>query len=287
MLIEEHIAVCGQPTVRLFTARSTGPADRALLVIHGGPDWDHSYLRQPLERLADTHRLVFADLRGCGRSTTGLPQDAYTPDAVVADLLALLDALRIERADVLGFSYGGMLAQRLTLAAPQRVRRLIIASSSIPPVPDDAYEHWPEVAQLQAAGNAVWADDPEPSPELVRADALAGIAANVCRPEARAEYRRRLEQVRFTAEWARPYVDGTLPPARPQNSAERLAALGVPILLLHGRQDMTFPATLAERTAADNPHARAVILDQAGHMAHIDQPELWLDAVAGFLDHAE
>ncbi|MBS2966589.1 alpha/beta hydrolase [Actinocrinis puniceicyclus] len=284
MLIEEHVPVCAEPPVRLFTARSTGPADRALLVIHGGPDWDHSYLRQPLERLADTHRLVFADLRGCGRSTTGLPQQAYTPDAAVADLLALLDALRIERTDVLGFSYGGLLAQRLALAAPHRIRRLIIASSSIPPVPDNAYEHWPEVAQLQATGNAVWADDPEPSPELVRADALAGIPANIWRPEACPEYRRRLEQVRFTAEWTRPYLDGALPPARPQNSVERLAALGLPILLLHGRQDMTFPATLAEQSAAVIPHAHVAILDQAGHMTHIDQPEAWLDAISTFLD---
>src|SRR5579859_1879373 len=101
MLIEEHVPVCAEPPVRLFTAHSTGPADQALLIIHGGPDWDHSYLRQPLERLADTHRLVFADLRGCGRSTTSLPPQAYTPDAAIADLLALLDALRIGHTDVL------------------------------------------------------------------------------------------------------------------------------------------------------------------------------------------
>lgn len=283
MLIEEHVPVCAEPPVQLFTARSTGPADRALLVIHGGPDWDHSYLRQPLEHLADSHRLLFADFRGCGRSTTGLPPPAYTPDAAVADLLSLLDVLRIERTDVLGFSYGGLLAQRLTLAAPQRVRRLIIASSSIPPVPDDSYEHWPEVAQLQAVGHALWADNPEPSPELTRADALAGIPANVWRPEARPEYRRRLQQVRFTAEWARPWLEGSLPSARPHNSLERLAALDLPILLLHGRQDMTFPAALAEQSATAIPHARAVILDQAGHMAHIDQPEAWLDAITTFL----
>ncbi|HEY1915095.1 MAG TPA: alpha/beta fold hydrolase [Streptosporangiaceae bacterium] len=57
---------------------------------------------------------------------------------VSADLIALLDALGIARADVLGFSYGGMIAARLALAAPGRVRRLIVASASLLPVPPDA-----------------------------------------------------------------------------------------------------------------------------------------------------
>jgi len=284
MLTEQYVAVCDDPPVRLFVACSNGPIDRTLLVIHGGPDWDHSYLREPLVRLAEERHLVFADLRGCGRSSTGLPDSAYSPHAAVADLLALLDALGVAQADVLGFSYGGLLAQRLALAAPERIRALIIASSSVMPVPDDAYDDWPEAARLQAAGEALWADDPDPSPQLTRADALAGIPANVWRPEARAEYRSRLEGVRFTAEWARPYLAGTLPPARPEHAADRLAALNLPILLLHGRQDMTFPAALAEQAASAIPHARAVVIDQAGHMAHIDQPGQWLAAVTAFLD---
>ena len=79
--------------VDLFTARTAGPADRTLLVVHGGPDWDGSYLRQPLGELALDHRVVIPDLRGCGRSSSGLGVDAYTPDAVVADLRTLVRTL--------------------------------------------------------------------------------------------------------------------------------------------------------------------------------------------------
>jgi pimeloyl-ACP methyl ester carboxylesterase len=57
----------------------------------------------------------------------------------------------------------------------------------------------------------------------------------------------------------------------------------VPILLLHGRQDLCFPAALAEQAAAAIPAAQAVILEDAGHMAHIDQPQQWITAVATFL----
>jgi pimeloyl-ACP methyl ester carboxylesterase len=54
---------------------------------------------------------------------------------------------------------------------------------------------------------------------------------------------------------------------------------GVPLFLLHGRQDMIFPVSLVGRT----PCAEAMILEEAGHMAHVDQPEAWLAAVRGLL----
>jgi pimeloyl-ACP methyl ester carboxylesterase len=276
VLIEERVTVASDPEVELFTARSSGPAERTLLVIHGGPGWDHSYLLEPLVELAEDDRLVFADLRGCGRSTSGLSDEDYNPAAAAADLVSLLDALGIERTDVLGFSYGGLIAQRLTLATPQRIRRLIVASSSIAPVP--------KRAQLREDGDSAWRKLlQDPTDENTRLHAIAGIPGDVWSPESREELRRRLEAVRFSAEWARPLIAGTLPAARPADSQARLAALGLPILLLQGRQDTTFPAALAERTAAEMPNARAAVIDQAGHMAHIDQPEAWLGAITGFL----
>jgi pimeloyl-ACP methyl ester carboxylesterase len=201
---QEHAAAL--PTgVTLFTAVSPGPADQALLVIHGGPDWDHTYLREPLSALAGGLRLVLPDLRGCGRSTTGLADGQYTPDAVVGDLLALLDHLGLARAAVLGFSYGGLIAQRLLAAAPERVTRLIVASSSVLPVPADAFADWPERAERVAAEAAVWADRTLSGPALTRAAAVARAPADVWRPEARPGYLRRLSAVHFTAEWLRPH----------------------------------------------------------------------------------
>ena len=101
MLAESLVRVAADPQVELLTAQSTGSADQAVLVIHGGPDWDHSYLREPLTEIGSQYRLIMPDLRGCGRSTCGLPIDQYTPDAVVADLLALLDTAGLGTADVL------------------------------------------------------------------------------------------------------------------------------------------------------------------------------------------
>ncbi|MFC7589738.1 alpha/beta fold hydrolase [Nonomuraea antimicrobica] len=182
MIYEEFVRVSRDPAVELFTVRAAESLGRdPLLVIHGGPDWDHAYLLDPLAKLADRHDVIFPDLRGCGRSTRGLPDDQYTPAAATAE---------------------------------------------------------------------VWSDPALSGPALTRAAAFAGAEADVWRAEALDAYRERLSRVRFSAEWLRPWRAGTLPPARPDRAAGRLAVLGVPILLLHGRRDMTFPAALTERAGS-------------------------------------
>jgi pimeloyl-ACP methyl ester carboxylesterase len=280
---ESTVPVSSRPAVELFVAQTPGPAGNPLLVIHGGPDWDHTYLREPLSRLAGHHRVILPDMRGCGRSTRGLPDGQYSPAAAAGDLAALLDALRIGQADVLGFSYGGLIAQRLALAAPGRIRRLVIASSSILPVPPDAFGGWHERIRRRAAAAVAWSDPSLSGPELTRAAAIASAHADIWRPQALPGYLDRLAGVHFTAEWLRPFRAGFLPSARPPDAARRLAALGLPILLLHGRQDMTFPARLAEDAAGLIPSARATVIEEAGHMTHVDQPSAWLDALTDFL----
>lgn len=283
MFCESAVTVSADPAVELFVAETPVPTGNALLVIHGGPDWDHTYLREPLSRLAGRHRVILPDLRGCGRSTRGLADSQYTPAAAAGDLAALLDSLAIGQADVLGFSYGGLIAQQLALAAPGRVRRLVIASSSILPVPPDAFDGWHERTRRCAAAAAVWSDPTLSGPELTRAAAIASAHADIWRPQALPGYLDRLAGVHFTAEWLRPFRAGTLPDARPRNAARRLAALGLPTLLLHGRQDMTFPARLAEDAAELIPSVHAAVIEEAGHMTHVDQPGAWLDALTNFL----
>jgi len=271
------------PGVSLFVASTTGRADSVLLVVHGGPDWDHSYLCEPLSQLGDRHRVVLPDLRGCGRSSRGLTEADYTPDAVVGDLLALADELGAQRFSLLGFSWGGLIAQRVAVAVPDRIERLIIASSGVLPVDAAAFGEWPEREERRAAEASVWTDRSLSGPQLTRAAAVASARANVWRAEALPGYLLRLVDVQFTAEWLRLRQAGTLLPARLEHPIRQLAATGIPILLLHGRYDMMFPVSSVEQAAAMLPSCQAVVLDEAGHMAHVDQPSAWLDAIAHFL----
>ncbi|MEO3791336.1 alpha/beta hydrolase [Nonomuraea sp. B10E15] len=261
--------------MRLTVRECDGPADRTLLVVHGGPGWDHSYLVEPLRELAGDRRLLFPDLRGCGRSPAAEP---LTPDAMVADLIELIGSPAV---DVLGFSYGGLIAQRLAIQAPHLVRRLIVASSSVLPVPAGAFDGWEEYERRAAAHPSLWEDPALDGVELVRAEAFRNAPLNVWREQSLPGYRRRLERVMFTATYLRAWREGRLPSARHPDAVERLS--GIPLFLLHGRYDMTFPASLVALT----PCTDAIVLDEAGHMAHIDQPEAWLAAVSRFLGNDE
>ncbi|HUQ55492.1 alpha/beta hydrolase [Lentzea sp.] len=265
----------------IFVAWQEGSGDRTLLAIHGGPDWDHSYLRDPLHRLS--YRLLMPDLRGCGRSGR---VSEYHPDGVVQDLVRVLDAFDVERADLLGHSYGGMVAQRFAISHPSRVRSLIVSGSSVLPVPPDAFDGWTERDEILARQDDPWQREDLTSEECVRAEAFAAAPANIWRTEAMPGYLKRLEEVRFGAEWVRQLEAGNLVSPRFPDAAQRIAETGIPVLLLHGRQDMTFPVGLVAPTLELIPRARAVVLEDAGHMLHVDEPDGYVKAVEEFLEGA-
>ena len=81
-----------------------------------------------LPTLAEGHRVIAIDPRGAGRSSA--PPGPYTMAMLAADALGLLNHLGIERAHVVGFSLGGMIAQELAIAAPARVDRLVLLATA-------------------------------------------------------------------------------------------------------------------------------------------------------------
>ena len=112
---------------------------RPLVVLHGGPGSSHDYFLPYLLPLARNHRLVFIDERGCGRSERLSSPEGYTLDAMAADVEAVRVALGLGQVDLMGHSFGGILAQAVAVRYPQSIRRLILAStgSSAARVNDD------------------------------------------------------------------------------------------------------------------------------------------------------
>jgi pimeloyl-ACP methyl ester carboxylesterase len=99
-----------------------------LLLLHGFPQhwWEW---RKVIPDLAEHHRLVVPDLRGAG--WTDAPRDGYTRDQLVGDVVALLDALGLERVDLLTHDYGSLVGYQLCLRHPDLVGRHL--ALSIPP----------------------------------------------------------------------------------------------------------------------------------------------------------
>ena len=127
-----------EPGIRLyFDVEGThhvpdGPVLRekpTLLLLHGGPGFDHSGFRPFFGRLADIAQVIYYDHRGHGRSDRRPPQE-WTLDVFADDIVRLCDALGIASPIVLGQSFGGFVAQRYIERHPAHPRKVILSSTS-------------------------------------------------------------------------------------------------------------------------------------------------------------
>ncbi|MGD0193122.1 MAG: alpha/beta hydrolase [Rhizomicrobium sp.] len=101
---------------------------QSLIVMHGGPGFDHSTMRPYFDRFADTHHVVYIDHRGNGRSS-GDP-DTWTLAQWGDDVKAFCDALGITKPVVLGNSFGGMVAMAYAARYPDHPAKLILSSTA-------------------------------------------------------------------------------------------------------------------------------------------------------------
>ncbi|MDR3774636.1 MAG: alpha/beta fold hydrolase, partial [Terracidiphilus sp.] len=100
-----------------------------LMVVHGGPGADHTYFLPYLLPLARTHRLIFIDERGSGRSQRLQDTSLYTVENMVEDVEDVRQALNLGKISLLGHSYGGVLAQAYALKYQQNLSHLILNST--------------------------------------------------------------------------------------------------------------------------------------------------------------
>ena len=127
-----------EPGVRLYVDVESpqfvldGPVLRekpTLLLMHGGPGFDHSAFRPFFGRVADIAQVIYYDHRGHGRSDRRPPEE-WTLDTFADDIVRLCDALGIARPIVLGQSFGGFVAQRYIERHPAHASKVILSSTS-------------------------------------------------------------------------------------------------------------------------------------------------------------
>jgi 3-oxoadipate enol-lactonase len=218
----------------------------------GGP------FRAELERSFET--IVF-DNRGMGRS--GPAQLPFTTADLAADTVGLLDALELETVHLVGISMGGMIAQELALANPERIRTLTIGASYCggPNGSLMAPEDLQMLGEAYASGErervfrAMWEINLSPA---FRADdsrfaAFAEMGSTLPAPQPVV-----LQQMRACGE---------------HNTHERLGQIDLPTLVIHGDVDRLLRYPNGEAIATLIPGARLATLEGVGHMFWWEQPE--------------
>jgi proline iminopeptidase len=266
---------------------------RPIIVLHGGPDFDHSYLLPELDRLSDAFRLIYYDQRGRGRSA----ENVRPQDVTLASDLNDIDRVRrhydFDSVVLLGHSWGAVLALEYALRNPKRVSHLILMNPAPVSVSDLAavrkvyLERLGEEMDRQrsiVASAAYQAGDPE----AVAARYRIHFKPSLKRPE---DYERMMARMRagFFSQGkagiikARAVEDQLMRDTwevAGYDLLPKLAGLGVPTLVIAG--DYDFMVGAAERIAGAIPGARLVTIKDCGHFAFLESPAEVRNALNSF-----
>jgi len=271
-----------------------------LMIVHGGPGASHDYLLPYLLPLARGNKLIFIDERGSGRSEKLEDTAQYTVENMVEDVESVRQALHLGKISLMGHSFGGVLAQAYAFKYQQNLTHLILGGTfysttemnkvladekrSIPP------EALAKLEALEKAGlfnkgkdwekgrypddyaKLAWGDGYFPFLYQKRPDANYDPAAGNT-TTAWDLYR---EMWGSDGEFV---IDGNL---KSVEYLDKLSTVHVPTLVICGDHDESNPSlsrTLHEKIAG----SKLVILPQSGHMAFVDQPNLYIKTVAEFL----
>ncbi|MFC5216493.1 alpha/beta fold hydrolase [Streptomyces coerulescens] len=245
-----------------LTYDDEGPRDGEgvpLVFVHGWTAdrhrWDHQ-----MTHFAEQRRVVRLDLRGHGESTGA---GVRRVDDLAQDVLALLDHLKIERFVIVGHSMGGMIAQTIALAHPERVERMVLVNS----IGKMAYNRGR--ALLMAASTLV------PFKLFVATNIQRAFAPGHPREEIR-------EYIRASADTPREVVMTLYGAMRAFDVLDRASEIQVPTLMVHGYHDIQLPLAQMLRMAKAYPDAVVRVLD-AGHELPVEKPAELTTALDRFL----
>ena len=103
-----------------------------MIVVHGGPGLDHSYLLPQMEILASQYQLIFYDQRACGKSSSDVDTSTISIDSFIQDIEALRQKLDLDKIHLLGHSWGGLLSMHYAINFSQHLNSLILLNAMSP-----------------------------------------------------------------------------------------------------------------------------------------------------------
>ena len=265
-------------------ARAVGQG-APVIVLHGGPDFDHSYLLPEFDRFAGTWRLIYYDQRGRGRSADGVQPSDVTLESDLADIDTVRQHFNLARSILLGHSWGTVLALEYALRHPDRVSQLVLMNPAPVSTTQVALLRKDYLQKLGTAdmdsqrammtGAAYQAGDPD----AVAARYRIHFKHALTRP---ADYEKLM--VRMKAAFIAQGKDGILKARAVEDELMRdtwqradydllpkLRNVRVPTLVLTGADDF-IPVAIGEEIARGIPGSRLVTVKDCGHFSYMECP---------------
>jgi 3-oxoadipate enol-lactonase len=230
-----------------------GPVEAPMIVFSNSLGASLEMWEPQVAALSGRFRCLRYDTRGHGRSVS--PDAPATIDDLAGDLRGILDALEIARAHLVGLSLGGMTAQAVAAASPERVDRLVLMATAARLGPPATWDERAATARRDGMGALVegvlarwftpaFADDPR----------LASVRAQVLATDPEGYAR----------------ACGAI---RDMDLRERLAAIRSPTLIVAGAEDPATPPALAEILHAGIAGSELVVVPNAAHLLNIEASE--------------
>ncbi|WP_260483275.1 alpha/beta fold hydrolase [Sphingomicrobium flavum] len=251
--------------IGLLQARPQDPTGLPILFLHGVGS-DKSVWRPQLDHFGQTRHALAADYPGYGDSA---PVEATSRDDYARAMIALLDAVAIDRAHICGLSLGGVVAIAMATLAPQRCASLIIADSfAVHPDGQGIYDRSTSAAQqigmralAEARVDVLLGDKP---PAGLRDEVIETMAAIPV-----STYAQGAEAV-----WL-------------ADQRERAAAIAIPTLIPCGDEDQVTPPALSRALSQLVKGSEVAIVKGAGHLANAERPDAFNSLVERFVSAAD
>jgi pimeloyl-ACP methyl ester carboxylesterase len=281
----EHVTIRANGAA--FHVARTG-AGRPLLLLHGWPEFWLTW-KPVMTRLADRYTLIAPDLRGFGDSDK--PHGAYGPDQHTDDMLALLDALGVDKAGVVGHDVGGAVMQPLARKAPDRIAGLFLFDFVYPGIgprmaaPDRLNHIWYQSFHQMEMAPALVGASRDSCRTYIRHflhnwshrkaafdDVIEDFADNFCKPgnlaggfaHYRASHAARVKMM--------------------QGEAPALPPITVPTCIRWAEHDPLFPYAWTDRLGETFSDLDLGMFLDVGHFPHREDPDRAAAEIAGFFE---
>ena len=251
-----------------------------VVLVHGLPSCASDWATLPQKLAAKGYRVIAYDRIGYGYSSrTPSTRERYTYESNARDLAGLLDALRIERATLVGWSYGGAVVQTLARTSPERVSHLVLIAAVGPAQPEPGHDAL-SVVLGSPFGRPVlkWvASIPPLSRRLTHENLVQAFARSETIPPRWTEYTRSMLALPGTLDafvWEE---------QRGRGVALEPEKLQVPTLILQGTADYLVPPAVAEDLHRRLRRSEIVRIPDGSHMLPVTHAELLTDRIHVFL----
>ena len=249
----EQVALPGR--VRLHVAEQGDPHGQPVILLHGYSDSWFSFSRV-LPFLPSNLHVYALDLRGHGESEQ--PAAQFSMADLAKDVLAFMDLKRLPAATVVGHSMGSFVAQQVALAAPDRVKGLVLIASATTP------RHAYRIDDLRRAIEA--------QPDSISAEFIREFQHSTVYHPVPAQFMDRVisESRKLSPRLWRALMAGMLE----TDPATELGRHQIPTLILWGERDAIMLRAEQDALLAQLPRARLIVYAATGHAPHWERPEM-------------